>query len=169
MILVKANPAGLALQAPYHPALPRHASAIGGRWMGRHAGWAFPHKAEPALRALCDAIWAVDGSPDAFATTVDLRVSVDERTPVRRVFLAYEQPIYLVGREIAASLASRRAARPGRGVRFLEGGPCCLEASNTWSTLIPNGAVFIVRAVPIGAIRRFQDVIGNAGIVSPMP
>ena len=46
---------------------------------------------------------------------MDLHIAVDERAPVRSVFVAYQSPIFLVGREIAASLKNRRgAAGPGR-------------------------------------------------------
>jgi hypothetical protein len=165
MIVLKASATQLELQAPYHPALPGRSRAIGGKWMGSAIGWAFPATQEPAVRALCKDIWAVDGSPEAFETTVDLQVTVDERLPDRRVFLAYERPIYLVGREIAASLANRKAARPGRGIKFLKGGPRCIEASSIWATVIPNGCVFVIRDVPAIAVDRFCAAIGDAGSV----
>ncbi|MCB8881253.1 hypothetical protein ACELLULO517_13480 [Acidisoma cellulosilytica] len=163
MLSVKVETTRLELQAPYHPALPLRARAIGGRWMGAGIGWTFPLSAEAALRALCEDIWAVDGSPEASAATVDLQIAVDERAPVRRVFLAYEGPIYLVGREIAASLINRKAARPGRGIRFLEGKPRCVETPSKWSTVIPNGSVFLVRDVPTMAIARFRHALAGAG------
>jgi hypothetical protein len=163
MVTVKVTAARLELQASYHPALPGLATAIGGRWMGAELGWTFPRSQEAALRALCQEIWAVDGSPEALATTVDVQVTVDERAAVRTVFLAYERPIYLVGRAIAASLTNRRAARPGRGVRFLQGKPCCVETPSKWSTVIPNGSVFLIRDVPLAAVPRFRAAIAEAG------
>jgi hypothetical protein len=163
MIILKASATRLELQAPYHPALPGRSRAIGGKWMGSEIGWTFPAAQESAVRALCKDIWAVDGSPEAFETTVDLQVTVDERVPDRRVFLTYEGPIYLVGREIAASLANRKAARPGRGIKFLKGGPRCIDASSIWATVIPDGCVFLIRDVPQVAIGRFHEAIGDAG------
>jgi hypothetical protein len=32
-------------------------------------------------------------------------------------------------------------------------------------TIIPNGAVFIIRDVPLGAAERFREVVGDAGYV----
>ncbi len=163
MVTVKGPATRLDLRAPYHPALPGRAKPVGGRWMGSEIGWTFPLNAEHALRALCDEIWAVDGSPEAAAATVDVQITVDEHTPIRTVFLAYERPIYLVGREIAASLANRRAARPGRGVTFLAGKPCCVETPSKWSTVIPNGSVFLMRKVPRVAVARFRSALSGAG------
>ncbi|WP_284948249.1 hypothetical protein [Acidisoma cladoniae] len=155
----------LELQAPYHPVLPHRSKQIGGLWLGAGIGWSFPHSQEEALRALCLDIWGVDGTRAAFEDTVEIKVTVDEQVPYRRVFEAAEQPIYLVGREIAASLRSRRGARPGRGVRFMSGNPRCIALPSIWLTTIPNGAVFLVRDVPISALDRFRDDIGGAGHV----
>jgi hypothetical protein len=96
---------------------------------------------------------------------VNLRITVDERVPFRSVFEARETPIYLVGREIAASLRNLRGARPGRGIRFLSGKPRCLASPSTWATSIPDGAVFLIRDVPRGALGRFREAVGRAGHV----
>jgi hypothetical protein len=95
--------------------------------------------------------------------TVDLQITVDERAPVRAIFVAYQSPIFLVGREVAASLKNLRGARPGRGVKFLQGSPRCVPSSNSWMTVIPNGSVFIIRDVPSSASSRFREVVGDAG------
>ena len=138
MVVIRANGARLELEAPYHPALPYRARQVGGTWLGSTTGWVFPLKAEQALRALCQDIWAVDGRIAALEDMVDLRITVDERVPFRSVFEARETPIYLVGREIAASLRNLRGARPGRGIRFLSGKPRCLASPSTWATSIPG-------------------------------
>jgi hypothetical protein len=163
MVTIRVTAHRLELQAPYHPVLPFRSKQIGGKWMGPEIGWTFPLVEEPALRALCQDIWAVDGSAAALESTIDLHVTVNEHAAVRTVFLAYELPIYLVGREIAASLANRKAARPGRGIRFLSGRPRCITTPSTWSTVIPNGSVFLIRNVPEAAISRFRNAIGDAG------
>jgi hypothetical protein len=156
----------LELHAPYHPILPFRSKQIGGKWLGPAVGWVFPLEEEEALRRVCLDIWAVDGSPSALDETVDLQVAVDERAPVRVIFVAYQSPIFLVGREVAASLKNLRGARPGRGVNFLEGSPRCVSSSNSWMTIIPNGSVFIIRDVQSGAASRFRDVVGGAGQVN---
>jgi len=111
-------------------------------------------------------IWSVDGTPEAFKSIVDVEIRVDEQAPVGTVFLAHRQPIYLVGREIAAVLKSRKAGRPGRGIQFLTGKPHCLETPSIWSTVIPNGCVFLVRDVPRGAIGRLRAAVGTAGTLT---
>jgi hypothetical protein len=165
MVVIRANGARLELEAPYHPALPHRARRVGGVWLGLATGWVFPLAAEEALRRLCQDIWAVDGRSTATEDMVDLQITVDERVPFRSVFEAHETPIYLVGREIAASLRNLRGARPGRGIRFLSGKPRCLTSPSTWSTSIPDGAVFVIRDVPRRATGRFWEAVGGAGYV----
>jgi hypothetical protein len=165
MVVIRAAATRLELKAPYHPALPFRARQIGGVWLGPAVGWVFPPEQEQALRALCLDIWAVDGAVAAKEDLVDLQITVGESVPFRSVFEAHETPIYLVGREIAASLRNLRGARPGRGIRFLSGKPRCLTSPSTWSTSIPNGAVFVIRDVPRSAIGRFWEAVGDAGHV----
>ena len=165
MVIVKTTPDHLELHAPYHPALPPRAKEIGGKWRGAESGWVFALDQEAPLRSLCDSIWGVDGTPEALADTVALRVTVREGLVRQPVFDVMERPIYLAGREIAASLKNLRAARPGRGVRFLHGAPRCIAGSNTWRTAIPDGAVFVVRDLPRCAVARFREAVGRAGQV----
>jgi hypothetical protein len=165
MVTIRVAKGRLELQAPYHPILPFRSKQIGGKWLGPEIGWVFPLEEEQALRSVCLDIWAVDGSPASLDKTVELQITVGERAPVRSIFVAYQSPIFLVGREIAASLKNRLGARPGRGVKFLAGKPRCVSSSNSWMTIIPDGAVFIIRDVPLGAAERFREVVGDAGHV----
>ena len=165
MVTIRIAHGRLELQAPYHPILPFRSKQIGGKWLGPEIGWVFPLEEEQALRRVCLDIWAVDGSSAPLHERVELQITVDERAPVRSVFVAYQSPIFLVGREIAAALRNRRGARPGRGVRFLAGKPQCLSSSNSWMTVIPNGSVFVIRDIPPSTAERFQEAVGNAGQV----
>jgi hypothetical protein len=166
MVTIRVAEGRLELRAPYHPALPFRSKQIGGKWLGPETGWVFPLEEEQALRRVCLDIWAVDGSPASLDETVELQIAVDERDPVRSIFVAYQSPIFLVGREIAASLKNRRGARPCHGVRFLSGKPRCISSSNSWMTAIPNGSVFIIRDVPARATERFREAVGGAGQVA---
>ena len=165
MVTIRVAEGRLELQAPYHPVLPFRSKQIGGKWLGAEIGWVFPLEEEQALRTVCLDIWAVDGTPGSLEETVELQIAVDERAPVRSVFVAYQSPIFLVGREIAASLKNRRGARPGRGVKFLTGKPRCISSSNSWMTTIPNGSVFIISNVAACTIGRFREALGEAGHV----
>ena len=97
------------------PILPFRSRQIGGKWLEPEIGWVFPLEEEQALRRVCLDIWAVDGSSAPQGVRVELQITVDERAPVRSVFVAYQSSIFLVGREIAASLreSTRGAARRG--------------------------------------------------------
>jgi hypothetical protein len=163
MVTIRIAHGRLELHAPYHPVLPFRSKQIGGKWLGPEVGWVFPLEEEEALRRVCLDIWAVDGSLSDLDEAVDLTITVDERAPVRAIFVAYQSPIFLVGREVAASLKNLRGARPGRGVKFLQGIPRCVPSSNSWMTVIPNGSVFIIRDVPSRAASRFREVVGDAG------
>jgi hypothetical protein len=165
MVTIRIAHGRLELHAPYHPVLPFRSKQIGGKWLGPEVGWVFPLEEEEALRRVCLDIWAVDGSLSDLDEAVDLTITVDERAPVRAIFVAYQSPIFLVGREVAASLKNLRGARPGRGVKFLQGSPRCVPSSNSWMTVIPNGSVFIIRDVPSRAASRFREVVGDAGQV----
>jgi hypothetical protein len=165
MVTIRIAHGRLELHAPYHPVLPFRSKQIGGKWLGPEVGWVFPLEEEEALRRVCLDIWAVDGSLSDLDEAVDLTITVDERAPVRAIFVAYQSPIFLVGREVAASLKNLRGARPGRGVKFLQGRPRCVPSSNSWMTVIPNGSVFIIRDVPSRAASRFREVVGDAGQV----
>jgi hypothetical protein len=165
MVTIRIAHGRLELHAPYHPVLPFRSKQIGGKWLGPEVGWVFPLEEEEALRRVCLDIWAVDGSLSDLDEAVDLTITVDERAPVRAIFVAYQSPIFLVGREVAASLKNLRGARPGRGVKFLQGIPRCVPSSNSWMTVIPNGSVFIIRDVPSRAASRFREVVGDAGQV----
>ena len=165
MVTIHSGDDRLELRAPFHPALPFRAKQIGGRWRGADTGWIFALEHEDAVRSICSDIWGVDGREETARDAVTLRVEVDERTVVRSVFTAYSQPIYLVGREIADALKSRKTARPGRGIRFLVGRPCCLAHAQVYETYVPDGSVFVIRDVPRMAVPRFEQATGEAGSV----
>ena len=165
MVIVLATPDHLQLRAPYHPSLPFRAGQIGGKWRGAEIGWVFARDQEAAVRLMCLDIWGLDGREESLREMVALRITVDERAAVRTVFEAINRPVYLVGREIAASLKNLKAARPGRGVRFISGQPRCRAQVDTWQTIIPNGAVFVIRDVPRTTVARLRAAVGSTGRV----
>jgi len=148
MVLITAKAGRLELQAPYHPELSIQAKSLTGRWLGPEIGWAFSLERENALRVLCLRMWGVNGTPEAMADLVTLRIEVAEQDIGYPIWHGYNAPVYLVGREIAASLKNRRAARPGRGVTFLEGKPSCRTELHAYWTTIPNGSVFLLTGTP---------------------
>jgi hypothetical protein len=163
MVLIQRNANGLELQAPFHPNLSLHAKALGGRWRGQEVGWVFSIDRAEALRALCLRVWGVDGTPEAFADLVQLRVEVDEQDIRYPIWEGYNNAVYLVGREIAASLKNRRAARPGRGVKFLSGKPNCRTYLNAYWTTVPNGSVFLLKETPRMAVDRVRSALDGHG------
>lgn len=168
MVQITTNPTHLTLQAPFHPSLSFHAKALNGRWKGQEIGWLFGHEHDAALRALCVRLWGVDGTPEAMAELVDLRITVEQRDIHASVWSAQNEALYLVGREIAASLKNRRAARPGRGVKFLRGQPCCKAELNHYWTSIPDGSVFTIKDVPVMAVAHMQRAVTGHGTIEQM-
>ena len=163
MVVIKARAERLELRAPYHPNLSLYAKPLGGLWRGQEVGWVFPHAQADALRALCLRMWGVDGTAEALHDVVHLRVEVDEQDLRLPIWRGYNSPVYLMGREVAASLKSRRAARPGRGVKFLVGKPTCQTEINDYWTTIPNGSVFLLMNTPRMALDRFASVLAGHG------
>jgi hypothetical protein len=163
MVVIEARVDRLELRAPYHPDLSLHAKSLGGLWRGQNVGWVFPKVQAEALRAFCLRMWGVDGTVEALRELVHVRVEVDEQDLRFPIWRSYNNPVYLMGREIAASLKSRRAARPGRGVKFLAGKPTCQTEINAYWTTIPNGSVFLVKDIPHMAIDRFETALMGHG------
>jgi hypothetical protein len=168
MILITANADRLELQAPFHPLLSMNAKALGGRWRGSEVGWTIPIAQEAALRALCLRTWGVDGTPEASSDVVQLRIEVAERDIRFPIWRAYNDAIYLVGREIAASLKNRRAARPGRGIKFLTGNPSCRTDMHAYWTTIPDGSIFLLKDTPRMAVDRFREALEGHGNMEVM-
>jgi hypothetical protein len=108
-------------------------------------------------------MWGVDGTPEAFADLMQLRVEVDEQDIRYPIWEGYNNAVYLVGREIAASLKNRRAARPGRGVKFLSGKPNCRTYLNAYWTTVPNGSVFLLKETPRMAVDRIRSALDGHG------
>jgi hypothetical protein len=165
MVTLRIRDHRVELQAPYYPTLPSRSRQLGGRWLGMEIGWVFPLQSEQGVRSLCEEIWAMDGTPVPPDQRVALRITVEEHAPQRHVFVGIEQPIYLIGREIAGAVKNRKAARPGRGVQFLQDRPRCIVTPSTWWTTIPNGAVFLLHDVPRAAVARLSTAVGRAGRV----
>ena len=94
---------------------------------------------------------------------MQLRVEVDEQDIRYPIWRGYNNAIYLVGREIAASLKNRRAARPGHGVKFLTGKPNCRTDLNAYWTTIPNGSVFLLKDTPRMAVDQIRSALEGHG------
>ena len=163
MVVIKTNGDRLELVAPFHPDLSLQAKHLDGRWRGQEVGWVFQLQHEDALRMLCLRMWGVDGTPDAVADLVRLQIEVDCSLTHSTVWHAHDAPVYLVGREIAASLKNGRAARPGRGVKFLRGKPGCKTELSHTITSIPHGAVFVLEGTPRMAVEHFERALSGHG------
>ncbi len=163
MVVIEARTDHLRLQTPYHPDLSLHTRPLGGLWRGQDVGWVFPNAQADALRALCLRMWGVDGTAEALHDLVHLRVEVDEQDLRFPIWRSYNNPVYLVGRELAACLKSRNDARPGCGVKFLAGKPTCQIAINAYWTTILNRSVFLLMNTPRMAIDRFESALTGHG------
>lgn len=165
MVLMQVKEDRLELRAPFHEGLPYRCRTLGGLWKGADVGWVFDRDREDALRAVCLELFGLDGREESLQDTIDLEVTVDEHVLQRVVFQACGRPVALLGREIAAPLPRRDVARPGRGVKFLKGRPFCRRSVETYLLSIPNGSVFMMRAVPRVTLDRLVTSIGDAGSV----
>ena len=163
MVVIEKADGRLTLRAPYHPMLAMHARELQGKWRGAEAGWAFGVETEKALRERCVALWGVDGTPEAAADTVTLRIEVLFSGNSNSIWLANNDNLWLCGREIISRVKGRAIARAGRGVRFVEGTPQIGTGPGTWWVWAPAGAVFLLRDVPKMAVPRFEAVLVDQG------
>lgn len=128
----------LVLKAPYLPAFPARARALGGRWDG--AVWAFDSRDEARVRALCLELYGTDGEE---TETVEVLV----RPRLTRSW--GDKAFYGLGRQLAYRATRDARVALGDGVTLLEGAfearggsakhPCIGET---------EGVVLLVRDVP---------------------
>lgn len=163
MVVIEKAEDRLTLKAPYHPMLAGHARELQGRWRGAEAGWAFGVEQERALRERCVSLWGVDGTPEAAADTVTLRIEVLSSGSPHSIWLATNDNLWLCGREIISRVKGRAIARAGRGVRFVEAMPQIGTGPGIWWVWAPAGAVFLLHDVPRMAVAKFEATLVDQG------
>lgn len=153
MVKITITDDSVILTAPYDPALPSKAKALGGRYKDRT--WAFALKDEQRVRELAREIYGTDGSETSHAVTV--------RVDTRKLnFRDHYGEIRLAGRSLARRTGRDVAVRLGDGVVVVNGRFPATGGSvkNPCLDFVGLDIVLEVRNVPFSVA---QKMIAEAG------
>lgn len=153
----------LQLTAPYHPAFPRLARALGGLFNGDTKLWYFDPRDEARVRALCEEVYGIDPGNQEPVSTRTILLHLDRLN-------TENESLWLVGREIASRPARDAPVRLGRGVIINSGGFANRGGSARYPALAPlDGTVLVVRDVPFSLVERATLDLGDAITVVDEP
>lgn len=157
----------LTLAAPFHPELSSLARRCQGRWRGKAVGWIFARDQEQALREGCLRLWGVDGRPETMQDHVTLRIEArDQVVEGASPWEAFNDDIWLCGRQIAVRPPRGRIARPGKGIKFLAGLPRLHIMTTHHVIHIERGTVFLMREVPRMTLPWLQAALERHGTMT---
>jgi len=139
----------LAVAAPYHPAFPDRARALGGRWDPRRFVWTFDAREEAAVRAVLVDIFGEDGSGNV--PRVDVRLFISD----------WPHPeLWLFGRLVLRRPGRDLPVRPGPGVAILSGEFARRGGSSKHPEIscgLSGEVVVIVHDVPLSLAQRAAE------------
>ena len=151
MVQVQIERAGDAvkLAAPYHPALPNQAQALGGRWDPVERVWRFDARDEARVRELARSIYGTDGEDNPELVTI--RVTLTRREASR-------QELWLAGRLVAKRRNWDLPVSLGNGVIIVKGKFPWTGGTSKSPTLGGEGVVLEIRDVPRPAVPQAPNV-----------
>ena len=152
MAVITASEGRITLKADFHPELAIQARRYRGRFLGKEIGWSFLPEHEPAIRQLCQTLYGVNGTPDAWHDCCTVQVEVDEQDVRAPLWRQFNADIYLGGRHVVGVFGPRQAVRTGRGIKFLRGQPHCATRIGAYHMEVPTGSVLEIRKYPRAAL-----------------
>lgn len=166
MAIVTVSEDRVSLLADFHPELATQCRRFKGRWQGKSVGWTFLAAHEDNVRGICRLLYGVDGTPQAWNDQCNVRICVEERDVRAPVWRQFNTDIFLGGRHIAGVFGPRQALRTGRGVKFLEGEPCCAIERGAYRLAVPDGALIEIRKYPRAALAFLSAALTGHGTLS---
>lgn len=166
MAVVTVSKDRVSLLADFHPELATQCRRFKGRWQGKAVGWTFLADQEHNVRGICRTLYGVDGTPEAWADQCNVHVQVEERDIRAPVWRQFNADIFLGGRHIAGVFGPRQALRTGKGVKFLEGAPCCAREHGAYRLAVPDSAVIEIRKYPRAALAFLSEALRGHGALS---
>jgi hypothetical protein len=155
LIAIRLEGEFLYVSSPYHPAFPRRASTIGGKWMGwmerGRKEWMFDRRFEKEVRDLLVEIYGWDGTYPVLIA--DVLVELD------RLPESWQdgQELWLLGRMLARRPGRDAFVRLGDGVAVKSGGFPESGGSRKYPALDwRTGTVLQVLDVPVTKIEAVQ-------------
>lgn len=127
----------IILNSPYHPALPKRARELGGKWDGDY--WIFDARDEERVRNMVRDIFGTDGTDNPELVTVQVNMDI----------FPSDHTIWFVGRQIASRASRDARVRLGEGVVVVRGGFLSWGGSRKYPTVSPEeGTTLEIRDVP---------------------
>lgn len=104
--------------------------------------WCFDDRNQELVKNLLKSIFGTDGYNQS---TIDVEITVKKR------IITESSPVYLAGRIIAQARGRDSGANCGEKIAFVEKKPQSGGSMKYWTTEIPDGAVFRILDLYVGA------------------
>ena len=124
---------------------------VGGRkWDGENKCWTVPEEALPEVRKIMTDVYGETDLPDTCGS-VTVKLTFKEEWSSRR------DDVIIFKKVIASARGRDSGARPGDDVTFLEGEPTSGGSMKNWESVVPAGAVVLLRHVPLTVWEQDKD------------
>ena len=124
---------------------------VGGRkWDADEKCWTVPEESLPEVRQIMMAVYGETDLPGTCGF-VTVKVTFKERYYERR------DDVIIFKKVIASARGRDSGARPGDDVTFLEGEPTSGGSMKNWESVVPAGAVVLLRHVPLSVWEQDKD------------
>ena len=124
---------------------------VGGRkWDGENKCWTVPEEALPEVRKIMMDVYGETDLPDTCGS-VTVKVTFKEEWSSRC------DDVIIFKKVIASARGRDSGARPGDDVTFLEGEPTSGGSMKNWESVVPAGAVVLLRHVPLTVWEQDKD------------
>ena len=124
---------------------------VGGRkWDADDKCWTVPEEALPQVRQIMMDVYGETDLPDTCGS-VTVKVTFKEEYSERR------NDVIIFKKVIASARGRDSGARPGDDVTFLEGKPTSGGSMKNWESVVPAGAVVLLRHVPLSVWEQDKD------------
>ena len=124
---------------------------VGGRkWDADNKCWTVPEESLPQVRQIMMDVYGETDLPDTCGS-VTVKVTFKEEYSERR------DDVIIFKKVIASARGRDSGARPGDDVTFLEGEPTSGGSMKNWESVVPAGAVVLLRHVPLSVWEEDKD------------
>ena len=124
---------------------------VGGRkWDADDKCWTVPEESLPQVRQIMMNIYGETDLPNTCGS-VTVKVTFKEKYYERR------DDVIIFKKVIASARGRDSGARPGDDVTFLEGEPTSGGSMKNWESVVPAGAVVLLRHVPLSVWEQGKD------------
>lgn len=141
-ITIDAEAGKAYVYTPYNAEFVGKIRNVGGaKWDSDKRAWTVPAETVQEVRQIMRAVYGEDDLPSGGK-------SVSVRLTFERGYSTLCRPVTLMGKTVAVAYGRDTGAKVGTDVVFLEGEPDSGGSAKNWRTVIPAGAVVVLKNVP---------------------